>query len=57
MLARVLHPRAPILGRDVNNTLKQEHVGPIGDGVKQGSPPAVGLGGANVQMRALPAHI
>ena len=37
--------------------LKQERVGTIGDGVKPGSPPAVGLGGANVQMRALFAHI
>ena len=36
---------------------KQERVGTIGDGVKPGSPPAVGLGGANVQMRALLAHI
>ena len=27
----------------------QERVGTIGDGVKPGSPPAVGLGGANVQ--------
>ena len=30
-------------------TPKQERVGTIGDGVKPGSPPAVGLGGANVQ--------
>ena len=36
---------------------KQERAGTIGDGVKSGSPPAVGLGGANVQMRALLAHI
>ena len=36
---------------------KQERVGTIGDGVKPGSPPAVGLGGANVQMWALPAQI
>ena len=28
---------------------KQERVGIIGDGVKSGSPPAVGLGGVNVQ--------
>ena len=28
---------------------KQERVGTIGDGVKPGSPPAAGLGGANVQ--------
>ena len=31
---------------------KQERAGTIGDGVKPGSLPAVGLGGANVQMWA-----
>ena len=36
---------------------KQERVGTIGDGVKPGNPPAVGLGGANVQMWACNAHI
>ena len=36
---------------------KQERVGTIGDGVKPGYPSLMGLGGANVQMRALLAHI
>ena len=36
---------------------KQKRVGIIGDGVKPGYPSLMGLGGANVQMRALLAHI